>query len=550
MATNKNKIDPRSNRLVCAKLYEGGLLCSYKILSSIKRKPFKGKSPEFELDIDRITKEAETAFMYHMKFALIAVVLSFLGLIFHISSNKPFGLEQFIFEKFVSYAFSISAICLLLLKPVRDRNFAFENFSKSRFNLDTKKSTILETQNGTESILTKFCDWLTRNNIKPEKDEGKRQNVIIFGDYFPFLGAGKRIKNWNFVTDLSKPKKDLKSLLEPKDKEEKKNQDEEKEEEENRDVKENKEEKKNIIDELSVRELYQAVYDKINTKNLPNLSYKYILFADGNKEDEIDFLLKERKKQPNTYIENLETIKSYFEICEEGVFKDCRTYLNISHHDKNRSTLFSTFLRFSKIEKELFAECSFYVLTPIDESVYNIDRLPRNNVFTLKSIIVTVSLIIVYIIFSGSVIPALILFILTVRPLVKILNSRAKESEYRIEAEQIKRGEPHNYGLLNTFRETIASPDYKNYFSAQDIILIQNTLENAIIDSVADLLDAKGIDTSFIRSEMISFINKGIMQFGGKMENAQVVSGKGNQAIQKIQQIAEKVSNASKEVQI
>ena len=127
----ENKIDPRSTRLVCAKLYEGGLLCSYKILSSIKRKPFKGKSPEFELDVDKITNEAEAAFKYHLKFSLITVVLSFLGLIFY----EPFRLEQIIFgqqlefRQFMFYVFSISAICLLLLKPVRDRNIAFENFS-------------------------------------------------------------------------------------------------------------------------------------------------------------------------------------------------------------------------------------------------------------------------------------------------------------------------------------------------------------------------------------------------------------------------------------
>ena len=275
----------------------------------------------------------------------------------------------------------------------------------------------------------------------------------------------------------------------------------------------NNEEKENKINELSVRELYEIVYERIKNKNLPNLSYKFILFADGNKEDELGFLLNDRKK-PCTYIEDLDlftdksgdksraniqsdSIESFFEICKEGIFKDYRTYLNISHHDKNRSTLFSTFLRFSKIEKELFAECSFYVLTPIDENIYNIDKLPKKyRFFVIKSVLVTIGLIVAYMMFSGSIIPALVLFVFSILPLVIMFNNRFKEREYKIDIEQIKRGEPHNYGLLRTFREAIASPDYKNYFSAQDIILIQNTLENAIVDSVADLLEAKGIDTS------------------------------------------------------
>lgn len=531
MAIDTNKKDPRSTRIVCAKLYEGGLLSSYEILSSIKRRPFKGKSPEFELDIDMIIQHAETAFAHHIEYTLLAIVLSFIALISYIYNNAT-----------LSFIFSICVICILTLKHVWDRSIAFNHFSKGNFdkNYNMKKSP--DEPDGIKDYLKPFCDFLIRNNIKHEKDEGKNQNVIIFGDYFPFLGAGKRIRNWNFVTDLSKPKKGIESYCEPQ----------------------SEEKKENTISELSLKELYEAVYARINAKNFPNLLYKFILFADGNKESEINLILKNKEK-PSTYLKNLdvftdqsgdksgtcnlpEDIESFFKICEEGIFKDFRTYFNISHRDENRSTLFSTFLRFSKIEKELFAECSFYVLTPINENIYNIDQLPRNNIFfILKSVLVTVSLILVYNFFSWSVIPALILFIFSFLPLFVILRKRVKETEYKIDVDQIKRGEPHNYGLLTTFRETIASPNYKNYFSAQDIILIQNTIENAIIDSVADLLEKKGIDTSFLRTEMISFINKGIMQFGGKMENAQVVSGEGNQAIQKIQQFTHRVSSVSKE---
>jgi hypothetical protein len=528
--TDNNKKDPRTTRIVCAKLYEGGLLSSYEILSSIKRRPFKGKSPEFELDIDLIIQHAEAAFAHHIEYTLLAIILSLMALI------------SYIYNATLSFIFSICVICLLTLKHVWDRSIAFNHFSKGNFDKDYNIKKSPDEPNGIKDYLKPFCDFLIRNNIKHEKDEGKNQNIIIFGDYFPFLGAGKRTRNWNFVTDLSKPKKGIDSIYEPQ----------------------SKDEKGNIISELSLKELYEAVYARIHSKNFPNLLYKFILFADGNKESEINFILKNREK-PNTYLKNLDVftdqsgdksgtcalpkdIESFFEICEEGIFKDFRTYFNISHHDENRSTLFSTFLRFSKIEKELFAECSFFVLTPINENIYNIDKLPRNNIlFILKSVLITVSLILVYNLFSWSIIPAFILFILSVLPIIIILRNRVKEQDYKIDVEQIKRGEPHNYGLLTTFRETIASPDYKNYFSAQDIVLIQNTIENAIIDSVADLLDKKGIDASFLRTEMISFINKGIMQFGGKMENAQVVSGEGNQAIQKIQQFTQRVTNASKE---
>lgn len=519
MSTDQCKEDPRSTRLVCAKLYEGGLLSAYEILSNIRRKPFKGKSPEFELDIDNITKHAEVAFKRHMKFALLAIGLSFLGLITH-----GFSID-------ISCIFSVFAICLLSLKPILDRNVACENFVKSNYNPDYNLHE--SSKNG---VLTEFCNWITQNNIISDEDEGKKQNIILFGDYFPFLGAGKRVRNWNFVIDSSK-----------KQKKESNNMNDSNVSCEDSSIPQEDQDEEQNPDELSIKELYKAVSSEIENKAFPiNLPPKYILFADGKEADKTDFLLnKDDDSRPNTYLESIDPFSKDY---KEDSFKDYRMYLHLKYHDKTRSTLFSTFLRFSKIGKNLFTECSFHVLTPIDEDIYNIDKLPINgSLFSLKRGIITFGLVAVYIMLVQSVITPTAIFALTTLPLFKILNNGIKEDEYNSDAKKIKRGEPHNYGRLETFRETIASPDFKNYFSAQDIIMVQSTLEKSIINSVADLLDDKELDTSFLRGEMISFINKGIMQFGGQMETAQVVSGEGNQVTSNIRHIQEKVFGASKE---
>ena len=46
---------------------------------------------------------------------------------------------------------------------------------------------------------------------------------------------------------------------------------------------------------------------------------------------------------------------------------------------------------------------------------------------------------------------------------------------------------------------------------------------------------------------MVSFINKGIMQFGGKMENSEVFFGDKNKIVHKMQQVAQKVISVQKE---
>lgn len=197
MSISPEAKESRSTRLVCAKLYEGGLFSSYEILNNIKQAPFKGKSPEYDLDIDLITKHAEVAFKHHIKFALMALVLSFLGLAFYIEYSE------------LSYVFSVSAISLLLLKDIYDRYIALNHFSKKNFDINYN---LASSSNKPKSFLTRICDWIIQNN---KIDERKKQNVITFGDYFPFLGAGQRVRNWNFVIDPSKLQKNKDDIKNP-----------------------------------------------------------------------------------------------------------------------------------------------------------------------------------------------------------------------------------------------------------------------------------------------------------------------------------------------
>jgi hypothetical protein len=485
MSSDSDNLDSRSNRIICAKLYEGGLLSSYKILHSIIQKPYKGKSPELELNLDLITKHAEVAFRRHMIFALASIALALLGFVFSIlyvisffSRNSNTSILYILF-----WIFSVAAICIFLLKPIYDRNIAFENFSRDSYKPDYNLNKSPENE-----YLNKFCKWIVQNTEKYSKEEIIKQNVIVFGRYFPFLGSGQRVNNWNFVIDTSN-----KSTL-----------------------------KNNCIQSqqnLSIGELYKAVSDEINKTGLKIIK-EYLLYVDGNEIENDKSLLVDESK-PIIYRENIDPS---FNEHENDIFKDHRTYMLLKFHDEPRSTLLSTFLRFSHAGNNFFTECSFCVLTPINENIYNIDKLPRNNYFKLKAILTTIVVVIVYSLVSiaNPVIP-LILLIITLYPLLYILYHRT--NEYKTAVNNFKNIGSHNYGILKTFRETIASPNYKSYFSAQDITMAIGNIEKSIIKSTADLLDEKGIDSSFIRNEMASIINYGIMQSGGTISNSPVASG-------------------------
>jgi len=432
-----------------------------------------------------IGKHAEKALQYHTTYAYIGAGLALCAYFFNFISST------------ISALFVIATIILICSKSMYlDKNIAINNFSKRIFNPGYNLSGVVAEYNIIETEL----------NIK--------QNVITFGGYYPFLGAGRRARNWNFSIDSSKTSK------KPDDG------------------------KPNLPSEISTGELYNAVQGGINKKCLPNISHDYILYADGNEVDKSKKLLPNRVGEP---IDNLE-LSDLIQEGHSSLYNDWRTYFCLQYHDKLRSTLFSTFLRFSKVGTDIFAECSFYILPPIDENKYNIDRLALNDdlliiktgLFTLVSVSVAL-LMMSSDGFSG--IPPFILLILTLYPLFIIFKGRFREFfEKKNMKKKIERGEPHNYGAISTFREAIASPNYKNYFSAQDIIMVQNSIEQAIIYSVADLLDSKGIDSSFLRKEMIAYVNQGIMMFGGKIEADQIATGIGAQSIKQIKDQVQKLN--------
>ena len=56
--------------------------------------------------------------------------------------------------------------------------------------------------------------------------------------------------------------------------------------------------------------------------------------------------------------------------------------------------------------------------------------------------------------------------------------------------------------------------------------MIKNSIEKTIVDSIADLLDSKNIESSFLREGLQSVVNQGIIMYGGSLDAEQVAVGK------------------------
>jgi hypothetical protein len=482
MIDHLSKETDHGTRIICAQLYKGGLSEASLILNKLRKTPFKGRSPEIGVEIDTITKQAERAYDYHLNYAII------------IAGGAALSLISYAFNSIISAIILAVTVALMLWKSrYMDREIAINNFSKKEYNPNY---------------------GLERSNIAHQTNSDDSQNVIIFGSYFPFVGAGNRIKNWNLVIDTSKPSKS--NDCDPGD--------------------------------ISIDELYKIVDKELEIKNLENITEEFLLFADGTEIDSTFLKPYSVDEEPIYHLDK----KIVFDEGHKSLYDEYRTYYSIKYFDKSRSTLLSAFLRFFKFGSELFVECSFYLLPPIDENRFNIDRIPiYDEKFKLKAA-TTTAIISIIVLAVGmmpivSIIPLILVLIAAVSPLARLLlykyNSNIINKDLK---ERIKKGEPHNYGNIKTFRESVSSNSYKNFFSAQDVASIQNSIEHSIINAMAKILDSKGIDSSLITGDLLSFVNKGIMMYGGKLEAEQVNIGSSIKTIQHIQNSIENIKDTLK----
>jgi hypothetical protein len=361
-----------ATRLICAKLYEGGLSWTNTILRSLEREPFVGRSPETGLDVSLISKHAEKAISYHLNYALIAAGLAILGII------------AYFFNSMVSGIIFAADVALISFKSkYLDRKIAIDNFSKKAYNPNYNLERGTVTQGSSA--------------------EDIKQNLIIFGEYYPFVGAGYRIRNWNLVVDTSKPSKTLATIIPSSSP---------------------------TPEEISVKELYDAVFTEVQSKNIPNLSHEFLLFANGKGLDSSFLLPHIATDEPLSFLDPTIVISEG----HSSLYNEYRTYASIKYFDKVRSTLLSTFVRFFIVGKELFIECSFYALPPIDENKFDIDRIPLyDDIFMIKAGATSALFALITLVFASNpftaIIPLAIISGVSFLPLIDLYRYKRNKEE-------------------------------------------------------------------------------------------------------------------------
>lgn len=308
-------------------------------------------------------------------------------------------------------------------------------------------------------------------------------NVVVYSGYKPFTGTGINIEGWSFALDITKAKRKLGETLPPQD--------------------------------FTSSELYDHVTEaikalEINTLGLNDVYMEDRLYVNGQE------IRNDQRFLPNPYARPVyqvdqKTVQQYV----EEISQDIRYYKCLRIVSWKGELIFSIFMRFIKIGKNLFLEADYQLLPPLQEEYYAIDQ--SNSSFTpskLWSVITKSFLPSAKLLLTSPYRVGMILFN---EPIV-----RSRQEKIRM---QIDENPAFDYGASTSLRQEASSEYYRRYFQRLDREMYLKIIERQFLESIVTFLDARNIDTNDLKARQEMILNNGIILTGGSFTAGNVQVG-------------------------
>jgi hypothetical protein len=311
----------------------------------------------------------------------------------------------------------------------------------------------------------------------PEED----QNLIVYKDFLPFVGAGVPVDGVTFVVDTSKPRENAES---PKT--------------------------------FRVNDLVSQVRDSVKESALVGLDFRGMYYVQGSDVRTWKELLPDEYGRPVQTVpaELLEKIPG-----NNGL--NMREYQWATVADLGHELIVSYFLRCSLQGNILFVENDRYLLNSLDAKYRTVDRLTDPSLIAFA---VSVGRSV----FGGifSVMAAAAFFLGHAK---KVFDKLTGLEHIRFR-QAIDRDPFYNYGAHNSLREKLAGRSYIHYFRKKDSQFFQQTLLKVIIDAIVCFLDDHDVDTSELKESRNTILNSGIIVHGGDVRADALAVGTGAEA--------------------
>lgn len=309
--------------------------------------------------------------------------------------------------------------------------------------------------------------------------ETQDANVVIYGGFSPFVGAGINIDGWSFAIDASKGKEDMGSISDPLP--------------------------------FQISELYDYVTNSINRLDLGNLSIEDNLYVNGQEiRDRKEFL-------PNPLMRPITKLKDTFvkSFVEKPTYS-ARHYRCVKVTDWQGELILSVFLRFSRVGQNLFVEANYYLLTPLSKYYRQFDQIkPEPSSEDIRKL----ALETIFSTFSLGVVSLTSIF-------QRFNDSRRRKKQRKEKEKEIKSNYAFNYGAMTSLRERVShNNEYSRYFQKLDKEMYLKSIERRIVDGLSKFLDSKNIDTSDFKETRSTILNHGVMVSGGSIQAQSLTVG-------------------------
>jgi FHA domain-containing protein len=275
-------------------------------------------------------------------------------------------------------------------------------------------------------------------------------NVVVFSGFTPFVGSGYEDENWSFAIDIEKGAKDPATG------------------------------RRKTPKSFSAGDLYTALAANLATIGLPNLRVEERLLVNGVDVRQIPALLPNRHAAPIGFAapEVLHAVRDR----NRGV---ARTYLCVEVTGWRGQLVVTIFVRVVRLQGSLYLEWTSYVLPPLRDEYYDVDRIsPR------------LGAAIAYAIGHGLVyaLPALVSSpFMVLHRLDRWLDAWRSRSRQR---DQILADRNFDYGARSSIREEAAGATYKRYFLSLDSEMYTKVVQVRLLKHIFDFLELHDLDTS------------------------------------------------------
>ena len=340
------------------------------------------------------------------------------------------------------------------------------------------KSLLRQNFNSNKVKLPPATETKLEHKLSDIIDE-ERCNAIVYSGFSPFVGSGIDIGGWSFSLNIGKGKEEMGNFLEPQP--------------------------------FDVQDLYSRIESDIKKLNLEGVSIQEKIFVNGQDIRENNHFLPDPYGRPCTELDS-----SYLKEFMRSKSNLIRYYKCIRVIDWHGEIVLSGFLRFLKLQQNLFIELSFFLLTPLKEEYREIDKMQPDN--SWKSYLESL---------KESFIKSLILFWVAIFFLIgTILEPIGNWRQKRNTRKMIRENQMFDYGAITSIRELASSTEYRHYFQKLDKEMLVKIVEKQILDSIVDFLDEHNIDTSDLKSRQETILNNGVIVTGGSVEAQNFTVGK------------------------